>query len=258
MKHHQCVHRTRGSISLKQQQQPYLSLIQQTEFSQRRRVYCSATFQCTIPEQDDMEITLWICMREESGSRRSFHVFLQENILEILTVVPSKAHIYCVCVCVCLCVWAGVDQSVLFLATDWTPEFDPRQRQRVIPLASAHRPALRPMQTPIQWVQGSFPGGKAQPGRRAGQSECLIMALMMETVNTSEVSVSMYETTRRNVPEGCHLQDRLYRTLDGCLTLLHGIRQVPGSNLGTDTGYSDLGSSWFSSVPPGANAVIIS
>jgi hypothetical protein len=28
---------------------------------------------------------------------------------------------------------------------------------------------------------------------------------MMEAIRTSETSVKFYETTRRNIPEGCHL-----------------------------------------------------
>jgi hypothetical protein len=32
--------------------------------------------------------------------------------------------------------------------------------------------------------------------------------LMMEAVRTSETSVNFYETTRRNIPEGCHLHTR--------------------------------------------------
>jgi hypothetical protein len=35
------------------------------------------------------------------------------------------------------------------------------------------------------------------------------------------------------------------------LTLLLRIRKVPGLNLGSETGYPDLGFSWFSPVPPG-------
>jgi hypothetical protein len=34
-----------------------------------------------------------------------------------------------------------------------TAEFDPRQRQRIFPLASVSRPTLRSTQPPIQWVQ---------------------------------------------------------------------------------------------------------
>jgi hypothetical protein len=33
-----------------------------------------------------------------------------------------------------------------------------------------------------------------------------IIALMMEAVHTSETSVYFNETTRRYIPEGCHLQ----------------------------------------------------
>jgi hypothetical protein len=32
------------------------------------------------------------------------------------------------------------------------PGFDPRKRQRIVPLASVSRPALRPTQPPIHWV----------------------------------------------------------------------------------------------------------
>jgi hypothetical protein len=33
----------------------------------------------------------------------------------------------------------------------------------------------------------------------------ILIALMMEEVSTSETSVNFYETTRRNIPEGCRL-----------------------------------------------------
>jgi hypothetical protein len=32
-----------------------------------------------------------------------------------------------------------------------------------------------------------------------------MIALMMEVVHTSETPVNFYNTTRRNIPEGCHL-----------------------------------------------------
>jgi hypothetical protein len=34
---------------------------------------------------------------------------------------------------------------------------------------------------------------------------------MMEAVSTSETSVNFYETTRRNIPENCHLHARRRR-----------------------------------------------
>jgi hypothetical protein len=34
----------------------------------------------------------------------------------------------------------------------------------------------------------------------------IIKAMMMEAVTTSETSVNFYRTTRRNFPEGSHLQ----------------------------------------------------
>jgi hypothetical protein len=36
----------------------------------------------------------------------------------------------------------------------------------------------------------------------------IIIALMMETVSTSETSVNFYETIRRNIPEDSHLHTR--------------------------------------------------
>jgi hypothetical protein len=42
----------------------------------------------------------------------------------------------------------------------------------------------------------------------------VMSALMMEAVSTSETSVSFDGTTRRNIPEDCHLQTRFYRTLE--------------------------------------------
>jgi hypothetical protein len=35
-----------------------------------------------------------------------------------------------------------------------------------------------------------------------------LIALMMEAISTSETSINFYETTRRNIPEDGHLQNR--------------------------------------------------
>jgi hypothetical protein len=48
-----------------------------------------------------------------------------------------------------------VAQSAQCLATGWPggrSRFDPRQKQRIFPLASVSRPALRPTQPPVQWM----------------------------------------------------------------------------------------------------------
>jgi hypothetical protein len=48
------------------------------------------------------------------------------------------------------------------LATGWTTgrsRFDPRQGQRIFPLASVSRPALGPTQPPVQWVPGVLSRG---------------------------------------------------------------------------------------------------
>jgi hypothetical protein len=42
--------------------------------------------------------------------------------------------------------------------------FDPRQGQRIFPLASVSRPALGPTQPPVQWVPGVF-SPEAKSGR---------------------------------------------------------------------------------------------
>jgi hypothetical protein len=45
------------------------------------------------------------------------------------------------------------------------PGFDPRQRQRILPVTSASRPALGPTQPPIQWIPGALsPGVKRGRG----------------------------------------------------------------------------------------------
>jgi hypothetical protein len=56
-------------------------------------------------------------------------------------------------------------QSVL--TTGWTTgrlRFDPRQRQRIFPLASVSIPALRSTQPPYNGYRGSFPRGKSAAG----------------------------------------------------------------------------------------------
>jgi hypothetical protein len=50
------------------------------------------------------------------------------------------------------------------------PGLESLQTQRTFPVAFVSRLALRPTQPPIQWVWGSFPGGKARPGRDADHS----------------------------------------------------------------------------------------
>jgi hypothetical protein len=65
---------------------------------------------------------------------------------------------------------AGVTQYTVSLQTE-PPGFDPWQRQRIFPLASVSRPALKSAQPPIQWVlRGPFPGVKVWPGRDADHS----------------------------------------------------------------------------------------
>jgi hypothetical protein len=63
--------------------------------------------------------------------------------------------------------------SVSIVSTGWTTgrsRFDPRQRQRIFPLASVSRPALGPTQPPVQWVTWVLSPGVTRPGRDADHS----------------------------------------------------------------------------------------
>jgi hypothetical protein len=46
------------------------------------------------------------------------------------------------------------------------------------------------------------------PGIFAVSVHFRLIALMMEAVSTPETTINFYETTRRNIPEGCHLHIR--------------------------------------------------
>jgi hypothetical protein len=55
--------------------------------------------------------------------------------------------------------------SEQYLATDWTTEVPSPTEAKVFPVASVSRPALRPIQPPVQWVLGVLsPGVKRGRG----------------------------------------------------------------------------------------------
>jgi hypothetical protein len=60
-----------------------------------------------------------------------------------------------------------VAQLVYCLTTDWTSGrsgFDSRQGQRIFPVTSVSRPALRPTHPPVQWILGVFTPGQSAGG----------------------------------------------------------------------------------------------
>jgi hypothetical protein len=60
-----------------------------------------------------------------------------------------------------------VAQSVQCMATAWATGrsgFYPRQGQRIFPLSSVSRPALRPTQPPVRWVPGILSPGRSAAG----------------------------------------------------------------------------------------------
>jgi hypothetical protein len=62
------------------------------------------------------------------------------------------------------------DMKFWWATEEYTQGFDPWQKQSTFLLASASRPALRTTQSLPNGYRGSFPAGKARPGRDADYS----------------------------------------------------------------------------------------
>jgi hypothetical protein len=120
---------------------------------------------------------------------------------------------------------------VSIVSTDWRTGrsgFVPSQRQRIFLLAFVSRPALRPTQSPVQWVMGDpSPGVKRGWGvTLTTHSHLLPRSWMSRSYISSPPSASMacsgtalllfallYQTTRRNIPEtSLYLPSREYET----------------------------------------------
>jgi hypothetical protein len=66
----------------------------------------------------------------------------------------------------------------------------------MFPLASVSRPALRPNQSPMQWVPGSFPGSKERTGRDTDHPHLLLMSRMSRSHFSSPPS-RLHSVARR-------------------------------------------------------------
>jgi hypothetical protein len=94
----------------------------------------------------------------------------------------------------------------------WTTgrsRFDPRQR--IFPLTSVSRPALRPTQPPVQWVPGVL-----SPGLKRGWS--VTQTTHRHLAPMSRMSRSYASSTPK----------RLRGVWWDCFSVLYGIRSVPG------------------------------
>jgi hypothetical protein len=94
----------------------------------------------------------------------------------------------------------------------------------------------------------------ARPGNRAcaGESEPKTTSLMLPAEMDQVDCLHEYSTWQIRYFYSFHRT-----SWSRCFTRLLRTREVPGSNLGLETGYPDWGFSWFSSVPPGNRRVSI-
>jgi hypothetical protein len=72
--------------------------------------------------------------------------------------------------CIWMCVSHGSSVNIVTRLEDGRPEFDPRQGQGIFLFFSVFRPALRPVQLPIQWVLGALSLGVKRPWRESDHS----------------------------------------------------------------------------------------
>jgi hypothetical protein len=114
---------------------------------------------------------------------------------------------------------------------------------------------LRPTQPPVQWVLGFLSPGQSAAGAWR-------WPLTPYLVQRSRMSRS-YTSSPPQMPPWCVAGQLCFdfqtstNIVVKWLTLLLHNQEVPGSNIGSETGYPDWGISWFFSVPPG-NAGIVS